>query len=254
MLFILPIIIVLLTLFYMYIEANRNRVNAHEIELDMLPDSFHNFKMFFISDVHRRLISDLIIEKANEAEVVIIGGDLAEKGVPIERIKANLLKLSKIAPVYFVWGNNDYEIDHRIFKKTINDCGVHILDNSSVLLQKGIKTIDLAAINDLSLKKANLKETLSGCSSECRILISHNPAIMKKINKDDDINLVLSGHTHGGQIRLGPFGIAKKGGWYFGGSCPLFISNGYGTRHLPLRFGAQSETNMITLKQAKSLQ
>jgi predicted MPP superfamily phosphohydrolase len=237
----------------MYIEANRNRVNSVNAVINSLPDSFHDFQLFFISDVHRRIIHDSVIEKASTANIVIIGGDLAEKGVPIERVKENLLKLTKIAPVYFVWGNNDYELNMKELSAAINNCGVEIINNSCVSIEQGGKKIDIAGVDDLSLKKDNLEQALSDSHSPCKILISHNPDIVKKMKEKDDISLVVSGHTHGGQIRLGPFGIAKRGGWYAEGTYQLFISNGYGTRHLPLRLGAESETNLITLKQAKSL-
>lgn len=237
----------------MYIEANRNRVNQINTEINRLPVSFHDFKIFFVSDIHRRIIQDSVIEKAHTADIVIIGGDLAEKGVPIERVKNNLMKLKKIGPSYFVWGNNDYELNTKELCDAIQDCGVQIINNGCISLEQGNEKIDIAAVDDLSLKKDDLKQALANSYSSCKILISHNPDIVKKINKRDNISLVLSGHTHGGQIRLGPLGIAKRGGWYAGDSCHLFISNGYGTRHLPLRLGAQSETNLITLKQVKSL-
>jgi predicted MPP superfamily phosphohydrolase len=238
----------------MYIEAKQNRVISHTLHFNDLPQSFENFTIFFISDVHRRIISHSIIEKANSADVVVIGGDLAEKGVPLTRIKENILTLSKISSLYFVWGNNDYELDETGFLNLLQDSGVHILDNECVQVKIGSDTIDLLGINDLSLRKADLNKAVSACLSSFRILVSHNPGIVKSIRADQQIRLILSGHTHGGQIRFGPFGIAKKGGLYRSGSYMLFISNGYGTRRLPLRLGAQSETNLITLKQAKSLQ
>ena len=68
--------------------------------------------MFFISDIHRRIVSESIIEEVSgKVDVVIIGGDLLEKGVPMERVKENIKKLKKLGPILFVWGNNDYEVD-----------------------------------------------------------------------------------------------------------------------------------------------
>ncbi len=81
-----------------------------------------------------------------------------------------------------------------------------------------------------------------------RVLVSHNPAIMNKIKPEDHIHLVLSGHTHGGQIRLLGMGLHEKGGINKSGKTVLLVSNGYGTTMLPLRLGAKSETHLITIK------
>jgi uncharacterized protein len=234
-------------LLYMYIEAHRNRVSFDTVKIDKLPDSFKDFKIFFISDIHRRTISNKLIDLAEKADIVIIGGDLVEKGVPMQRVEDNLKMLSKIGPVYFVWGNNDYDVDVTLLTKTIIDSGVVILDNSSVTLKRNDKTVDIAGINDLSFGKDRMEDAIMNCRSSCRILISHNPDITRKLKHDYQIRLVLSGHTHGGQIRLGPLGIAKRGGWYDEGYYKLLVSNGFGATHLPLRLGAPCEAHLITV-------
>jgi uncharacterized protein len=234
-------------LLYMYIEAHRNRVSIDTVNIDKLPVSFKNFKIFFISDVHRRTITNKLIEKAIKADIVIIGGDLVEKGVPMDRVEDNIKMLSKIGPVHFVWGNNDYDVDINYLKNTISDNGAIILDNTCISLKRNNEVLDIAGINDLSFGKDRLEDAVMNCSSSCRILISHNPDISRKIKKEYQIRLVLSGHTHGGQIRLGPLGIAKRGGWYDEGYYKLLVSNGFGATHLPLRFGAPCEAHLITL-------
>lgn len=234
-------------LLYMYIEAHRNRVSLDTIKIDRLPGSFKNFKIFFISDIHRRTITKKLIEKAEKADIVIIGGDLVEKGVPMDRVEVNIKMLSKIGPVYFIWGNNDYDVDVNDLKHTISNNGAIILDNTSITLKRNNEVLDIAGMNDLSFGKDRLEDAVMNCSSSCRILISHNPDISRKIKEEHQVCLVLSGHTHGGQIRLGPLGIAKRGGWYDKGYYKLLVSNGYGATHLPLRLGAPSEAHLITL-------
>lgn len=234
-------------LLYMYIEAHRNRVSLDTVKIDKLPGSFKNFKIFFISDIHRRTITKNLLEKAGTANIVIIGGDLTEKGVPMARVEDNIKMLSKIGPVYFVWGNNDYDVDGNLLMNTITNNGAIILDNSSISIKTNNDVLDIAGINDLSFGKDRLEDAVMNCSSSCRILISHNPDISKKIKREHQVCLVLSGHTHGGQIRLGPLGIAKRGGWYDEGYYKLLVSNGFGATHLPLRLGAPSEAHLITL-------
>ena len=234
-------------LLYMYIEAHRNRVIHDSIKIDKLPKSFENFKIFFISDVHKRVISERIIQESEKADLVVIGGDLVEKGVSMKKVEDNIKLLSTIGPVFFVWGNNDYDVDTKQLAFTIENEGAKILDNANFSIKRNDDVIDLVGVNDTSLGFASLKDALKECQSSCRILISHNPDISKQINGEDNIRLVLTGHTHGGQIRVGPFGIAKRGGWYEELTHTLLVSNGYGATHLPLRLGAPSQTHLITL-------
>jgi len=79
------------------------------------------------------------------------------------------------------------------------------------------------------------------------ILVSHNPEIHHQIQEADGIDLILSGHTHGGQIRFGRFGLCEIGGTGTVYKAPYLISNGYGTSKLPLRLGARPETHLIKL-------
>ncbi|MEW8985915.1 MAG: metallophosphoesterase, partial [Bacillus sp. (in: firmicutes)] len=84
-------------------------------------------------------------------------------------------------------------------------------------------------------------------NSGIRLLISHNPKIIESIRDDHQIDLVLSGHTHGGQIRFLGFGLYEKGGMKKFGKTLLFVSNGYGTTALPLRLGAKAQTHLFSL-------
>ncbi|OOE10544.1 metallophosphoesterase [Fictibacillus arsenicus] len=246
MIYIFLLAVFTLTVF-MYIEAHRNSVSLDTINIDKLPGSFKNFKIFFISDIHRRTISKKLIEIAGKADIVIIGGDLVEKGVTMDRVEDNIKMLSKIGPVHFVWGNNDYDVDITLLKNTILNNGAIILDNTNISLKRNNEVLDIAGINDLSFGRDRLEDAVRNCSSSCRILISHNPDISRKIREEYQVRLVLSGHTHGGQIRLGPLGIAKRGGWYDEGYYKLLVSNGFGATHMPLRLGAPCEAHLITL-------
>src|SRR5690625_2908623 len=80
---------------------------------DNLPAAFNYFCVFFISDIHRRHVNESTLKSIKgDINVIIIGEDITEKGVPLERTKENLEKLKKWnLPIYFVWGNNDYEED-----------------------------------------------------------------------------------------------------------------------------------------------
>jgi uncharacterized protein len=244
--------IAVLLLIYMRKEAVSNRVLYHEFQFRSFPKSFKQIRIFFISDIHRRIISEKIINEVNgQADLVIIGGDLTEKGVPFNRVEANIMKLKKLGPVYFVWGNNDYEVDSHLLDATLLDLGVKMLDNTTFSFEsaEGDHFL-LMGIDDLAKGRDRLDLAIQDIKEDgFRLLVSHNPEIIKKIVPEHNIDFILSGHTHGGQIRLFGFGPYEKGGIKKLGPTTILTSNGYGTTSLPLRLEAKSETHVITLKQ-----
>ncbi|WP_071459995.1 metallophosphoesterase [Bacillus massilinigeriensis] len=244
-------LLILTLLIHMYREAFSDKVFEMEIALTNFPAQFGEIKIFFISDIHRRKISDTIISKvAGKAEIVLIGGDLAEKGVSYARIEENIRKLKEIGPVYFIWGNNDYEIDPHELDALLLSMGVKILDNTAVIFESAEgETIALLGVDDITAGRCQLHYAIEDAgNASFKILACHNPAILDSIIEEHGIGLVLSGHTHGGQIRLFGIGPYKKGGFRQVGSTPIFTSNGYGTSLLPLRLGARAETHILTIK------
>mgnify|MGYP005828541271 FL=1 len=237
----------------MYNEAHADRTLVQRLSFDNLPPDFDELTIFFISDIHKRLISHTIIENIiGKAEIVIIGGDLAEKGVGLEQVRENLNRLKEVAPLYFVWGNNDYEIDVIKLKELMERMGVTILDNSSVQLKtKTGSVFAVMGVDDYSVGQSDLELALKGTSrSPLKILVSHNPEIMNFVTPEHNIQLVLSGHTHGGQIRFLGFGLYELGGIKRIEKSLLFVSNGYGTTSLPLRLGARAETHLLTIERS----
>lgn len=235
----------------MYRLANSDHVIYQEISFPEFPKSFGEINIFFISDIHKRRISDAIMKEVEgKADIVIIGGDLLEKGVPLEQVEENIKKLGKIGLLYFVWGNNDYEINPRLLDGLLLKYGVKILDNTAVSFEsRSGEKFWLLGIDELSLKRDRLDLALADAGQDgFKVLVSHNPAIMKRLKQENGISLVLSGHTHGGQIRI--FGISpyEKGKLKKYNAATLLVSNGYGTTSLPLRLGAKPETHLITLK------
>lgn len=237
---------------YMYRLALKDCVIYQEITFPEFPESFGEIKIFFISDIHKRKITDQLMEKINEkVDLVIIGGDLLEKGVPIERVEENIQKLKELGFSFFVWGNNDYEMNPRILDGLLLKYGVKILDNTAVSFEsdQGDRFI-LLGVDDMSMKRDRLDLALKDAGEEdgFRVLVSHNPDIIHNLKQEDHISLVLSGHTHGGQIRIFGWGPYKKGRLEKNRVTTLLVSNGYGTTSLPLRLGAKPETHLLTLR------
>lgn len=234
---------------YMWLEGRGNKIVYTNLHFSTLPQQFSGLRIFFISDIHRRKVNGKILQQIkNNIDLIIIGGDLAEKGVPFTNIQKNVKALMKVAPTYFVWGNNDYELNHLQLEKMLVAEGVSVLSNTSVSFTRQKAVVHLIGVDDFGHQRVDLKKALSNCTNGFKILVSHNPSISRMLNETHDIKLLLSGHTHGGQIRLFGLGITEKAGLKsIGDDSYMLISNGYGTTRLPFRLGAPAQTHVITL-------
>lgn len=235
----------------MFSEAHRTYVEERTIHLSTFRGNQQPLRLFFISDVHKRTVSSKLLEKIpGEVDFVIIGGDLLEGGVPLLRARQNIQKLKTLGPVYFVWGNNDYEVSQVQLKQMLKDEGVITLKNEHVsAVSKHGTTCNFAGVDDLSEGEMDLKRAVSSIEpDQLTILLSHNPDVIYYVDEESKVDLILSGHTHGGQIRLFNFGMYELGGLKEKRQIPLFVSNGYGTTSLPLRLQARAQTHYITLK------
>jgi uncharacterized protein len=239
-------------LLYMLREAFLNNVMEHELRFSDFPKTYGSISIFFISDVHRRKISDKVINAVKgKADMVVIGGDLTEKGVPLEKVRSNLMNLKQIGPVYFVWGNNDYEADYHELDAIFIELGIKVLANTAVTFEseQGEKFC-LLGVDDFNQDRDRLDLALFDAEEKAfKILASHYPNITDKILAEHEIRLVLSGHTHGGQIHILGYSPHERGKLKKLVNTVLLISNGYGTTAMPLRLGAPAECHLITLKQ-----
>jgi len=250
------LLLMIILILYMWKLAVGNNVIEHHLTFEEFPESFGDVKIFFISDLHKRKISPSIINRVKgKTDIVVIGGDITEKGVPINQVEENVKRLKELGPVYFVWGNNDYETDYHELDAALLSLGVKILDNTAVLFDSPTgDRISLLGVDYIEWGRADLDLALSDSEKNSfKILVSHCPRIMNRVKEEHRISLVLSGHTHGGQIRFFGLGRYKIGGLAVKGNTLLLTSNGYGTSLVPLRLGAKSETHLIHLSHRKSV-
>lgn len=247
----LVIIIILLCAFgfllFMALEAKQNNVISHHFHYKTYSNYCDPVVLFFISDIHKRIVSDELLNKVRDKmNVVVIGGDLLEIGIPLAQIEKNLDKLKALGPTFFVWGNHDHDYeDTEGLINLLKAKDVVILNNEGVNFEN---KICLIGVDDSTYERDNLPLALTRCPPQMlRVLISHNPNIRDKVKKEDNISLILSGHTHGGQIRILGWGLREKGGVKKGDGYQLVISNGYGTTHYPFRLGARPDALIITI-------
>ncbi|MHA6259615.1 metallophosphoesterase [Sporosarcina sp. CAU 1771] len=223
---------------------------THKVDICVDARQSVELNVFFISDIHRRKIDDKLLSKIGNVtiDLVIIGGDLAEKGVPISRISENIRKLSRLGPIYFIWGNNDREAGEIEIRNVINMCGGVILDNENAPIP-GHPSWGILGTDDPSSRNVDIPATLKGIENYKKtILVTHTPALFGKVERIYHPDIMLAGHTHGGQIRIGKFGLLEIGSFKMKGNRAQLVSNGFGTSTLPLRLGAMPECHIIQIR------
>ncbi|MBR7118214.1 MAG: metallophosphoesterase [Helicobacteraceae bacterium] len=221
-----------------------------------------DINILFLSDLH---ISNLIskekiqntINLANSTnpDIIVLGGDIIDSYEDVIKDKIPLLgELNAKYGVYFVLGNHEFIFDANKSLEIVSKFGnITPLVNSSIIIDDNI---NLIGISDLMGRKVgylepNIEEALKNTNDNLpKILISHQPNIINEF--DSNVDLILSGHTHGGQVF--PFTILAylKNPFLYGlktiNNIQLYISQG---SHLAVtygRIGTQSEINLITLK------
>jgi predicted MPP superfamily phosphohydrolase len=242
---------ILFMLIFMLGEAKKLTITHENVTL---PISMNEKKVLFISDLHNRKIERNMLQKIPEVDFVIIGGDLCESGSKQTIIDHNLQVLSSFGRTLFVWGNNDYGYGEKKLSYSLKKHNIQALNNESFIIKDGRYLWTIAGVEDLGCERSNVDLALSQAEGPI-LLISHNPEIAYLLNDHHrHVRVILAGHTHGGQIRLGPLSIAEKGGWKMKNNFSILISNGFGTTRFPARLGAIPEVHVITIQGEKNQQ
>lgn len=241
---------------------------------EKLPEGFSGFKIAHISDPHSVPAEGVfeIIEVAMPDICVITGDLLNDDEKSTEKMDELIEKLVKICPVYFISGNHDlWRTDHREIFARYEELGAKFLDRKTEILHKNGEEIALFGIPDPFSKvpkdiKQNVEDAFSMMPeySGYKILLFHRANLFELI-KDSGFDLILSGHMHGGQVRIpGLGGVLAPSSALLSGKSMLFpkytagvvtdggatmvINRGIGNT-LPLpRWGNPAQVGIITLK------
>lgn len=250
-------------------------VNKFIIENVKVPESFRGFRIAQISDLHNaefgykneKLISML---KGCRPNIIVITGDLVDSRRTDIEVSVSFAKGAVlIAPVYYVTGNHESRIpEYEDLKKGLEEAGVQVLENESILLEQSGETIILAGVEDpcfgadylFESEKEVLENNLSDLindEQQFTILLSHRPEYFD-VYADNNVDLVFCGHAHGGQFRL-PFiggviapnqGMFPKydAGLYTKENTDMIVSRGIGNSILPFRVNNRPEIVLVELQ------
>lgn len=249
----------------------------YTIESNTLPKAFNGFKIIHISDLHNTEFGEdneklLKIIKEKKPDAVFVTGDTIDGFYTNIQIPINLFKeILKICDIYFIVGNHESRADvdtFRQFLQSLYEIGVKVLKDEDTYIIKNNEKIQVIGLNDASLYKTdydkNYKKEITEIINELddkesfSILLSHHPELFPEYSKTN-VDLVFSGHAHGGQFRLPIIGglIAPNQGLlpeYDAGifnenNTTMVVSRGLGNSIVPVRINNSPEVVIVTLSQ-----
>lgn len=271
------IIIIILIIYYLHSQNTELQISNYNIVDNKIPKKFNKYKIAQISDFHNtkssKLTNRLVKEiKKQNPNIIVITGDLIDSKKTDIDIAINFIKKIKgIAPIYFITGNHEANINqYEILEKKLKKENIIILDNKTVILENEGAKINLIGINDPNMyfhptasDKDKIKDELNESNydkNNYNILLSHRPELFNTY-VDNELDLILSGHAHGGQARI-PFigglispnqGLFPKytSGKYKKDHTTMIVSRGIGNSIIPFRINNRPELVIVQLKNTK---
>lgn len=231
-------------------------VTRETLAVTGLPAVFSGFKIALLTDLHRsglvpeQLVADAVAATLREKpDLIVLGGDYVTSFDTrfAEPVASVLAGLSAPAGVIAVLGNHD---DQRMVPSALSRHGIKVLRENRLRLTMSGASVDFLGIDYWTQKAAKISPLIDPAALP--ILVAHDP---RRLNEAAalKIPLVLSGHTHGGQVVLPPFGPINQfrfpivAGSLRRDDTLLFVSRGIGTIYLPVRINCPPEVAILTL-------
>jgi predicted MPP superfamily phosphohydrolase len=254
------------------VEPTWLELNRFQIPIGDLPSPFDGFRIVQLSDFHcsRQVTPAYLNEAVNlalaqNADLVVLTGDFVHKGYRyVNSVAATLGRLSARSGVFAVLGNHDFSVRnslgfrryrhlHRAVARALAEQGIRVLHNETVPLRRDGAMVHLTGVEDLWSRALDLDRAFAGLSHSVPcIVLAHNPRTAERLN-GRRCDLMLSGHTHGGQINWPGLGRPlnrrarrlSAGLYRFRGS-QVYVNKGVGFG-FRFRFGVRPEVAVFTL-------
>ncbi len=252
----------------LFIERHLVVTSRRRLVVPRLPDAFAGLRIAHLSDLHFGALVPLsavrdVVRRANAlgADLILCTGDYVHErrsAAQIDAVWPELARLSAPLGVYSVLGNHDHWADSARSQDWLTRTGQDLRHRTAPLERDG-QRLWLAGAGDLWEDHRDLDDLLRRVpDSECRIVLAHNPDTADTAFSRP-VDLMLSGHTHGGQVRLPFLGapvLPVRNKNYSSGLCTsprgvrVFISRGIGWACLPVRFNCLPEIALLELQPA----
>lgn len=259
---------ILLGTYSVFIERYHLQINHYRIDLPRLPEAFERFRILQLADLHygpyqRWSYIEKALEKATgiQCDLIALTGDYMHKTHDPKKVRQMWKALNQLkAPggVFNVLGNHDHWAGHELAMELLETSG-QSLRKKTTTLTLGNDRMHIGGAGDLWEDHFEIAPVFKNVpDEEFRILLAHNPDSVDTI-EGPPMDLILSGHTHGGQIVLPFIGALKlpvKNKTYNQGliptkNGPVFISRGIGTAILPIRFNCPPEIAILELRRPR---
>jgi len=242
-------------------------VEHHAISLRRLPEAFEGFRIVHLSDIHHSpFTSREQIERAVNAanrlqpDIIALTGDYISHERRFAAPCAELLgRLRARHGVFAVLGNHDHWTDAALITDLFRAEGITVLINQGMRFEKHGEAFWLAGVDDTMVGLEDLPLALAGSrDEELKLLLAHNPIILRRAARAG-VDLVLSGHTHGGQVSLrserSASGRPRRRllrGLGRQGETQIYVTRGLGTVVLPVRYGCPPEVSLLELRKQQT--
>ena len=238
-------------------------IEHERIGLRRLPQAFESFRVVQLSDIHHGPFSDKsqierAVDTANrlKPDIIALTGDYISKERHYAAPCAEMLgKLKAKHGVFAVLGNHDHWVDAALITDLFRAEGITVLINEGMRFELNGSAFWLAGVDDTMVGLEDIPLSLAGSrDDEMKLLLAHNPIVLRRAARAD-VDLVLSGHTHGGQVALrsepspsgGPRRRFLKGLGRLGNT-QIYVNRGLGTVVLPIRYGCPPEVSLLELR------
>jgi predicted MPP superfamily phosphohydrolase len=278
-----------LALYSAEVERHWTEVTHTDAHLHGLPDAFDGLRIVQLSDIHMDSYTEPfflrhIVKMTNDLrpDLVFLTGDFVSDGPQPAKFAvgaawqcANILKEINCRAQYAVMGNHDVAVGEKEITEALTTNGITVLNNACIPIERGGSKIWLAGLDDPvngdPRPDRAIPDSIRNIAHEPVVLMCHAPDYADTLMADASgraVALMLSGHTHGGQVRLpfvGPLtlpGLGRKyvEGWFrFGAGTQiqpdgmqLYVNRGIGTVAVPFRFDCPPEITAFTLRRSES--
>jgi predicted MPP superfamily phosphohydrolase len=246
-------------------EPFMTAIERQEIYLRRLPQALNGLRVVHLSDFHygplvdpRHLERAIEIANGLKPDLIALTGDYISQERGYAAPCAALVgQLRARHGVFAVLGNHDHWTDAKLIADLFRAEGIRVLLNEGLRVDINGETFWLAGVDDTMVGLEDLPLALAGSrDGELKLLLAHNPVILRRAWRAD-VDLVLSGHTHGGQVTIRPEknrsgrprrrllrGLGRRG------NTQIYVTRGLGTVVLPIRYGCPPEVSVLEFRSA----
>ena len=249
------------------IEPYNYIVSETDIFIPQLPAKFEGFRITQLTDIHHSRILGIdqvvrVVKLASETkpDMFVLTGDYTTSYRRyIEPCAEALASLNAPEGVWAVLGNHDHYTDPDLTTRALQRNHINVMSNINTTVRRGPDKLQLAGVDDWTWNATEWARAFAGLEAAVpTVLLSHQPSVLD-MDQTKSVALILSGHTHGGQIDLpligAPARFATKDlryahGLFRRGNTQLYVSSGTGVIGLPVRLGVRPEIAVLRLRRS----